>query len=111
MHPSISDADYFDGLLDIRKDTKQYKNKVYETGARAFLVTKLYGHIPKSCQIFNPILVGGGGRGEEGKNYPPPQEKNVKHRKNRQAACLPGLFTKQNFVFDVSGNFQVNLSF
>ena len=74
MHPSISDADYFDGLLDIRRDTKQYKNKVYETGARAFLVTKLYGHIPKSCQIFNPILFGGGG-GRRRVKITPPREK------------------------------------
>ena len=46
----------------------------------------------------NPILVGGG------KNYPtpPPQEKNVKNGKNRQAVGLPGLFTEQNLVFDVS---------
>ena len=33
---------------------------------------------------------------------PPPQEKNVKNEKNRQARGLPGLFTEQNLVFDVS---------
>ena len=51
--------------------------------------------------LFNPILVGGGGV----KITPPPpplQEKNVKNVKNRQAAGLPGLFTEQNLVFDVS---------
>ena len=38
VHPNISDAaleyelsPYFGGILDIRRDTKQYKNKVYET--------------------------------------------------------------------------------
>ena len=35
------------------------------------------------------------------KNYPS-QEKNGKNGKNRQARGLPGLFTKENLVFDVS---------
>ena len=60
----------------------------------------------KKCS--NPILVGGG---EGGRVKITPQEKNGKNGKNRQAAGLPGLFTKQNLVFDVSWNFQVNLSF
>ena len=46
-------------------------------------------------QTFNPIL--------GVKITPlPPQEKNVKNGKNRQAAGLPGLFTEQNLVFDIS---------
>ena len=44
---------YFGGVLDIRTDNKQYKNKVYEMGTRAFLVTELYRHIPRSCRLFN----------------------------------------------------------
>ena len=44
---------YFGGVLDIKRDTKQYKNKVYETGARTFLVTEVYIQISRSCQIFN----------------------------------------------------------
>ena len=46
---------------------------------------------------FNPILFGGRGA----KNYLP-QEENGKNGKNRQAAGLSGLSTKQNLVFDVS---------
>ena len=60
MHPNISDAaleyelpPYFGGILDIRRDTKQYINKVYETGTRTFLITELYRDIPRSCRIFN----------------------------------------------------------
>ena len=60
VHPSISDAalecelmPYFGGVLDIKRDTRQYKNKVYETGTRTFIGTELYRHIPRSCQIFN----------------------------------------------------------
>ena len=60
VHPSVSDASleyelsqYIGGILDIRRDTKQYKNKVYETGTRTFFVTELYRHIPRSCRIFN----------------------------------------------------------
>ena len=56
VHPNISDASleyelshYFGGILDIRRDTKQYKNKVYETGTRTFFITELYRHIPRSC--------------------------------------------------------------
>ena len=44
---------YFGGVLDIRRDNKQYKNKVYEMGTRAYLVTELYRHIPRSCRLFN----------------------------------------------------------
>ena len=55
-------------------------------------------------KVLNPILVGGGGGGVR-KNYP--QEKDVTNGKNNR----PRLFTKQNSVFDVSLNFQVNLSF
>ena len=48
----------------------------------------------------NPILVGEGGGV---KSTPlPPQAENGKNGKNRQAAGLSGLFTKQNLVFDVS---------
>ena len=46
----------------------------------------------------NPILVGG----VKITPPPPPQEKNVKNVKNRQAVGLPELFTEQNLVFDVS---------
>ena len=60
VHPNISDAalkyelsPYIGGALDIRRDTKQYKSKVCETGSRTFLVTKLYRHIPRSHRIFN----------------------------------------------------------
>ena len=60
VHPNISDASlecelsqYFGGILDIRRDTKQYKNKVYQTGTRTFIITELYRHIPRSCRIFN----------------------------------------------------------
>ena len=60
VHPTIPDAaleyelsPYFGGVLDIKRDTKQYKNKVYETGTRTFLVTELFQHIPRSCRIMN----------------------------------------------------------
>ena len=60
VHPNISDAslecelsEYFGGILDIRRDTTQYKNKVYQTGTRTFIITELYRHIPRSCRIFN----------------------------------------------------------
>ena len=60
VHPNISDASlecelsqYFGGILDIRRDTKQYKNKVYQTGTRTFIITELYRHIPRSCRLFN----------------------------------------------------------
>ena len=34
---------YFGGVLeDIRRDTKQHKNKVYEMGTRTFLVTLMW---------------------------------------------------------------------
>ena len=42
----------------------------------------------------------------------PPREKRKKRKKiGRPQACLPGLSTKQNLVFDASLNFQVNLAF
>lgn len=60
VHPNISDAalkyelsPYIGGALDIRRDIKQYKSKVNETGSRTFLVMELYRHIPRSCRIFN----------------------------------------------------------
>ena len=43
-----------------------------------------------------------GGRGLPQPPPPLPEEKNVKNLKNRQAAGLPGLFTEENLVFDVS---------
>ena len=60
VHPSISEAaleyelvPHFGGVVDIKRETKQFKNKVYEMGARTFLITELYRHIPRSSQIFN----------------------------------------------------------
>ena len=60
VHPNISDASleyelshYFGAILDIKRHTKQYKNKVHETGTRTFFITELYKHIPRSCRIFN----------------------------------------------------------
>ena len=59
VYPSISDAGleyelapYFGGFLHLRRDTKEYKNKVSETGARICLVSDLYNQIPKLCWIF-----------------------------------------------------------
>ena len=60
VHPTIPDAaleyelsPYFGGVLDVRRDTKQYKNKVYETGTRTFYCDKLFKHIPGPCWLFN----------------------------------------------------------
>ena len=60
VHPNISDASleynllhYFGEILDIKRDTKQYKNQVSETGTRTFFITELYIHIPRLCRIFN----------------------------------------------------------
>ena len=44
---------YFGGVLEIKRDTKQYKTKVYQTGTRTFLISELYEHIPRSCCIMN----------------------------------------------------------
>ena len=54
VYPTISDpgleyelAPYFGGFLDLRRDTKEYKNKVSKTGARTCLASDLYNQIPK----------------------------------------------------------------
>ena len=44
---------YFGGVLEIKRDTKQYKTKVYQTGPGTFLISELYKHIPRSCHIMN----------------------------------------------------------
>ena len=44
---------YFGGVLEIKRDTKQYKTKIYQTGTRTFTITELYEHIPRSCRIMN----------------------------------------------------------
>ena len=60
VHPNVPDAaleyellQYFGGVLEIKRDTKQYKTKVYQTGTRTFLISELYEHIPRSCCIMN----------------------------------------------------------
>ena len=60
VHPNVPDAaleyellHYFGGVLEIKRDTKQYKTKIYQTGTRTFTVTELYEHIPRSCRIMN----------------------------------------------------------
>ena len=60
VHPNVPDAaleyellQYFGSVLEIKRDTKQYKTKVYQTGTRTFLISELYEHIPRSCHIMN----------------------------------------------------------
>ena len=60
VHPNVPDAaleyellQYFGGVLEIKRDTKQYKTKVYQTGPGTFLISELYKHIPRSCHIMN----------------------------------------------------------
>ena len=60
VHPNVPDAaleyellQYFGGVLEIKRDTKQYKTKVSQTGTRTFLISELYEHMPRSCRIMN----------------------------------------------------------
>ena len=60
VHPNVPDAaleyellQYFGGVLEIKRDTKEYKTKVYQTGTRTFIISELYEHIPRSCRIMN----------------------------------------------------------
>ena len=60
VHPNVPDAaleyellQYYGGVLEIKRDTKQYKTKVYQTGPGTFLISELYKHIPRSCHIMN----------------------------------------------------------
>ena len=86
VHPNVSDAfleyelsQYFGGTLDIRRDTKQYKNKVYKMGTRTFFITELYRHIPRSCRIFNIwCLVYYTGQPYAARNKPTEREKSNK---------------------------------
>ena len=48
VHPNVPDAaleydllQYFGGVLEIKRDTKEYKTKVYQTGTRTFLISEL----------------------------------------------------------------------
>ena len=48
VHPNVLDAalqyellQYFGGVLEIKRDTKQYKTKIYQTGTRTFTISEL----------------------------------------------------------------------
>ena len=81
---------YFGGVLDIRRDTKQYKNKVYEMGTRTLSVTELYRHIPGSCQLFQRwCLVYFTGQPYSARKKPTQQE-NDKNDEETMPSCDAG---------------------
>ena len=48
VHPNVPDAalqyellQYFGGVLEIERDNKQYKTKIYQTGTRTFTITEM----------------------------------------------------------------------